>query len=196
MLTTRCLVDAFLHSRLHWCDRVLSVLGPSSSTPFPPSSTLQLTANDHFGVVPCLAAHKVLANTPATYFSFVTFPKLAAIFATPPSDEIPRPTLRLRRGSPSEHRPVPHVCLTSRASSWRLITATSRPLPLLLRGMSTSFDESRKVLPSISTLAMRSTRLALYSTPTSQGRPAFVSMHRPPFSHAFDTSFEVAAPLS
>lgn len=28
---------------------------------------LQLTANDHFGVVPCLAAHRALADTLATY---------------------------------------------------------------------------------------------------------------------------------
>lgn len=80
----RYLAGAFLHSR-QYIGVIVSCpcLRTPFSTPFPPSSALQLTANDHFSVVPCLAAQKVLANTPATYFSFVTFPKLLPLFATP-----------------------------------------------------------------------------------------------------------------
>lgn len=96
----------------------------------PPSDTLQLMANDHFGVVPCLAAHKVLADTLATYLPSFRSPEVIWHFiATLLSDEITRlvPRTGVFRGSPLLGASPRASCLPHPSRVLRrLITATVR----------------------------------------------------------------------
>lgn len=103
---------------------------PPSSTLVPSSSVLQPTANDHFSVVPCLAAHSDARRHTGDVFLPRTrsrgyLPFLATLALT----KLHAVHLRIEASSwipLCGHRLVPHARLTSRASSWRLINATAR----------------------------------------------------------------------
>ena len=127
-----------------------------SPTPVPPSHASQLTANDHFAVVPCLAAQQAFADTPAT-FSLRRVPRgsLPSLRRYPPTNHTPGtsgypgfsvdPPLWHRLSASRQPRCLRPMALDQRPSSHPLLRSSIWHEP--------SFDESRGVPPPFPGLA-------------------------------------------